>query len=88
MDCVCSQLKCKGKSKHYAIKTIQGSGGVTLPFLTSALDGNEWTAHALGKSPPHTHWIGGWMGPRAGLDVGPAGVQTLAVQSRPHCYTN
>jgi len=23
----------------------------------------------LGKEPPDTHWIGGWVGPRAGLDV-------------------
>jgi len=30
--------------------------------------------HALaglsrGKGPPGTHWIGGWVGPRAGLNV-------------------
>jgi hypothetical protein len=38
-------------------------------FLTSALDGGEWSASSplpanilLG-----THWIGGWMGTRAGL---------------------
>jgi hypothetical protein len=41
-------------------------------YLTSALDGGEWSAsrpgRALppGKGPPGTHWIGGWMGPRAG----------------------
>jgi hypothetical protein len=23
-----------------------------------------------GKGPPSTHWIGGWVGPRAGLNVG------------------
>jgi hypothetical protein len=23
--------------------------------------------HPLGKSPPGTHWIKGWVGPRAGL---------------------
>jgi hypothetical protein len=22
-----------------------------------------------GKQPPGTHWIGGWVGPRAGLDA-------------------
>jgi hypothetical protein len=22
----------------------------------------------MGKEPPGTHWIGGWVGPRAGLD--------------------
>jgi hypothetical protein len=33
--------------------------------LTSALTGVEWSA-----SHPYcfTHWIGGWAGPRAGLD--------------------
>jgi hypothetical protein len=30
-------------------------------FLTSALVGGEWSA-------PGTHLIGGWVGPRAGLD--------------------
>jgi len=25
--------------------------------------------HAPGKEPPGTHWIGGWVGPRAGLDA-------------------
>jgi hypothetical protein len=27
-------------------------------------------ALALGKEPPGTHWIRGWVGPRAGLDTG------------------
>jgi hypothetical protein len=44
-------------------------------YWTSALDGGEWSAsrpgRALppGKGPP-VHWIGGWVGPRAGLDAG------------------
>jgi hypothetical protein len=44
-------------------------------FSTSALDGGEWLAsrpgRALpqGKRPPGTHWTGGWVGPRAGLDA-------------------
>jgi hypothetical protein len=42
-------------------------------FLTSALAGGEWSASRPGsftprKEPPHTHWIGGWVDPRAGLD--------------------
>jgi hypothetical protein len=32
-------------------------------FLTSALDGGERSA-----SRPGTHWKGGWVDPRAGLD--------------------
>jgi hypothetical protein len=42
-------------------------------FLTSALVGGEWSASRPGRFTPRvtahgTHWIGGWMGPRAGLD--------------------
>jgi hypothetical protein len=43
-------------------------------FLTSALDGGEWSASrpccfTPGKTAPGTHCIGGWVGPKAGLDV-------------------
>jgi hypothetical protein len=34
--------------------------------LTSALDRGEWSAS---RPLPCTHWIGGWMGPRAVLDA-------------------
>jgi hypothetical protein len=37
-------------------------------FLTSALAGGEWSASCPGRFTPGTHWIGGWVGPRAGLD--------------------
>jgi hypothetical protein len=40
--------------------------------LTSTLDGGEWSAKGRGRftpgeRAPGTHWIGGWMGPRAVL---------------------
>jgi hypothetical protein len=40
--------------------------------LTSGLDGGEWSASRLGRFTPRerapgTHWIGGWVGPRADL---------------------
>jgi hypothetical protein len=43
-------------------------------FLTSALDGGEWSASRPGRftcreRAPGTHWIGGWMGLRAVLDA-------------------
>jgi hypothetical protein len=44
-------------------------------FLTLALDKGEWSAscpgHALlpGKGPLVPHWIGGWVGLRAGVDT-------------------
>jgi hypothetical protein len=42
-------------------------------FLTSALAGGEWSASrpglfTPGERVPGTHWIGGWVDPRAGLD--------------------
>jgi hypothetical protein len=42
-------------------------------FLTSALDGGEWSTSrpcrfTPGERAPGTHWIGGWVDPRAGLD--------------------
>jgi hypothetical protein len=43
-------------------------------FFTSALDRYECSAlrsdrFTLGERVPCTHWIGGWVGPRAGLDA-------------------
>jgi hypothetical protein len=42
-------------------------------FLTSALVGGEWSDSRPGRFTIReittgTHWIGGWVGPRAGLD--------------------
>jgi hypothetical protein len=42
--------------------------------LTFALDGSEWSASRPGRftpreRPPGAHWIGGWAGPRAGLNA-------------------
>jgi hypothetical protein len=43
-------------------------------FLTMALVGVKWSASRPGhfihrERAPGTYWIGGWMGPRAGLDT-------------------
>jgi hypothetical protein len=42
--------------------------------LTSALNGGEWSASRPGhftsrERAPGTHWLGGWVGPRAVLDA-------------------
>jgi hypothetical protein len=42
--------------------------------LTSALDGGDWSASRPGRFTPRerasgTHWIRGWVGPRAVLDT-------------------
>jgi hypothetical protein len=56
------------------MKAYWESGGIAAAFLTSALDGDEWSASPPGRFTPRerargTHWIGGWVGPRAVLDV-------------------
>jgi hypothetical protein len=55
---------------------MKAYGGVDVCIhiiLTSALAGGEWSASrpcrlTPGERVPGTHWIGGWVGPRAGLD--------------------
>jgi len=42
--------------------------------LSSAQEGGEWSASRLGRFAPResaavTHWIGGWVSPRAILDA-------------------
>jgi hypothetical protein len=51
--------------KHYATKTWRSAG--------IALDQSEWPASRTNRFNPGvratgTHWIGGWVGLRAGLD--------------------
>jgi hypothetical protein len=43
-------------------------------LLTSALDGGEWSVSHNGHFTPGeialgTHWIGGWVGPKVGLNI-------------------
>jgi hypothetical protein len=45
-----------------------------MQYLSSALDGGEWSASRPGRftskeRAPSTHWIGGWVGLRAGMDA-------------------
>jgi hypothetical protein len=49
-----------------------GEWRYALLYLTSALDGDAWSAPRPGRFTPKeivpsTHWIGGWVGPRADL---------------------
>jgi hypothetical protein len=49
-----------------------GSGIIAPPFLTSAVDGEKWSASSPcrftpGEWAPDTHWTGGWLSPWAGL---------------------
>jgi hypothetical protein len=38
-------------------------------LLISALDGGDWSSSRTGRFTPGSHWIGGWVGPRTGLDA-------------------
>jgi hypothetical protein len=38
-------------------------------FLNSALDGDKWSDLRVDRFTLGSHWIGGWVGPRAGLDA-------------------
>jgi hypothetical protein len=50
------------------METYGGSGGIAPPLLTSALDGGEKLASRPSLFTPGTHWIRGWVSPRADLD--------------------
>jgi hypothetical protein len=50
-------------SKKLASKQVAFLGVPT--FLTSALDGGQWSVSCPGRFTPCTHWIGGLVGPGA-----------------------
>jgi hypothetical protein len=62
-------------SEHHDMKAYCGGEGITPHILTSALDGVEWSSShpcrftTRERAPAGIHWIGGWVGPRTGLDT-------------------
>jgi hypothetical protein len=77
-------LKCKGKGIVVHVSFFNWAPrheGVLEEWryssthsLASALDGGEWSTSRPSRftareRAPGTHWIGGWVGPRAGLDT-------------------
>jgi hypothetical protein len=53
---------------------MESCGGIAPPFMTSALGGVEWSASRPGllthvDGGLGSHWIGGHVGPIAGLDA-------------------
>jgi hypothetical protein len=48
---------------------VWGSGGVSSPFLTSILDGSEWSASRSGYFIPVPIGYGRWVDLRIGLDA-------------------
>jgi hypothetical protein len=56
------------------MKTYGGMDVQIQVFLISALGGGEWSPSRSSRfiykeRVPGTHWIGGWVGPRTGLDT-------------------
>jgi hypothetical protein len=45
-----------------------GNGCIDPCVKTSALVGDEWSDSSPDRFILGTHWIGGWVGPRTGLD--------------------
>jgi hypothetical protein len=71
-------------TEHHAMKEYWGSGGIVHEFLTSVVEGGEWSASRPDrftprKRAPGIHWIGGWVGTRAGLDA------VMKSRSPSHC---
>jgi hypothetical protein len=68
----------RNRLKTVRVLAMKAYGGVgvdeyTHIFLTPALAGGEWSSSRLGRftpweRAPGTHWIGGWVDPRASLD--------------------
>jgi hypothetical protein len=65
------------QTEHHALEAYcggGGGGGIDPRILDLGAEGGEWSAsHLVCFTPreraPSTHWIEGWMGPRAGLDA-------------------
>jgi len=60
---------------HHVTKVYWGVELELRAFLTLVLDEGEWSASRPGRftrreRAPGTHWLGGWVGSRAGLDTG------------------
>jgi hypothetical protein len=52
------------------MKAYGGSGDIAPRFLASVLDGDEWSVSGPGRLiAPGTHFIGGWVCPRVGLNA-------------------
>jgi len=60
--------------EYHDMKTYWVNGDVAFPILTSAVDGGESLGSCpgrfnCGKITSFTHWIGGWVSPRDGLET-------------------
>jgi hypothetical protein len=91
-----SSLANSGHGVLFLSREYMWRSGVRAPsFLTKALDECEWPASRPWETALGTHWIGSWVGPRAGLDAEerrkslvPSGNRTLAVWPAASHYTD
>jgi hypothetical protein len=65
---------CFFLTEHHAMKAYWEWRYSSTHSLLSALDRDEWSASRPGRFTPReripaTHWLGGWVGPRAVLDA-------------------
>jgi hypothetical protein len=72
------------------MKTYWGVEVKLHAFLTSALDGDEWSASRPGRFTPRervpsTHWIGGWVSHFTHTDPYPSKTQPNITQYRETC---
>jgi hypothetical protein len=73
---------CRKNSKihlfHYRAAGAKGERRYSsYSFFTLSLEGGEWSASRPGRALPPgkgTHWMGGWVGLRAGLDTEARGI--------------
>jgi hypothetical protein len=56
-------------TKYHAMKAYWGSGRIAPPFITSVLDGGEWSASCNGRFTPGERAPGTDWGPKASLVV-------------------
>jgi hypothetical protein len=68
-----------------------GSGIIAPSVLTSTLNGGKWSDTRSGFFTPWeitrgTHWIGGWLGPRSGLDAVGRQKSGPCRDSNPDCH--
>jgi hypothetical protein len=104
IPCMCKKVKLSlCLTKHRAMKTYWGSGGIAPRILDLGTRWRWWSASRPGrfiprKRAPGTHWIGGWVGPRTVLDVvvkrkipsphRESNPRTPIVQPVAQCYTD
>jgi hypothetical protein len=61
-------------TKHHTMKVYWGNGSIAPRILDLGTRLGEWSASRPGRFTPREraagkHWMGGWVGPRAGLNA-------------------